>query len=60
VAMTAASARFAVVALAVLAVLLMLVAVRVEAYQLTAARVIRGFAGVCAVLAAAVAVIPER
>lgn len=53
-------ARVAVTALAMLAVLLMIVAVRVEGRGITAARVIRGFAGVCAVLAAAIAVLPER
>ena len=60
VVMTAASARFAVTALAVLALLLMVVAVRAEAHGPTPARVIRGFAGACAALAAALAVIPER
>jgi hypothetical protein len=58
--MTAASARYAVTALAVLAIILMVVAVRAEAYGLTAARVIRGFAGACAISAGAVAFIPER
>ena len=56
----AASARLTVTALAVLAVILMVAAVRAEAHGLTAARVIRGFAGACAVLAGAAALIPER
>jgi hypothetical protein len=58
--MMAASARLTVTALAVLAVILMVAAVRAEAHGLTAARVIRGFAGACAVLAGAAALIPER
>ena len=60
VVMVAASARVAVIALAVQAVVLMAAAVRGEVHGRTGARVIRGFAGVCAVLAAAVALIPER
>jgi hypothetical protein len=60
VVLTTAAARLAVIALGVLAIVLMVVAVRAEAHELTAARVIRGFAGVCAVLAGAAALIPER
>ena len=58
--LTTAGARLAVIALALLAVILMVAAVRAEAHGLTAARVIRGFAGACAMLAGAVALIPER
>ena len=60
VVLTTASARLAVIALAVLAIILMVVAVRAEAHEASGARVIRGFAGACAVLAGAVALIPER
>lgn len=60
VVLTTTSARLAMIALAVLAIILMVVAVRVEAHEVSGARVIRSFAGACAVLAGAVALIPER
>jgi hypothetical protein len=60
VVLTTTSARLAVIALAVLAIILMVVAVRAEAHAATGARMIRSFAGACAVLAAVVALIPER
>ncbi|HEY2204779.1 MAG TPA: hypothetical protein VGH99_09935 [Pseudonocardia sp.] len=58
--LTTASVRLAVIALALLAVLLMVAAVRAEAHGVSAAGVIRGFAGACAVLAGVVALIPAR
>lgn len=60
VVLTVASARLAVIALALLAVILMVVAVRAEAHGVSAAGVIRGFAGACAVLAGVVLLIPTR
>ncbi|WP_157647649.1 hypothetical protein [Actinomycetospora chiangmaiensis] len=58
--LSAASARSTVIALSLLATVLMVAAVRAEPHGLAGARVIRRFAGVCAVLAAVVALIPER
>jgi hypothetical protein len=55
-----ASARLAVIALALLAVILMVAAVRVEARGSAAAGMIRGFAAACAVLASVAYLIPTR